>query len=105
MQCGLLPDQVLNMDLVTLNACIEGYQDHMFDLKCIAVVQGFWAGYYSNTKKPKPVSKILDSMVEAHTKSKSARIASKHASDVDVEAFLRQEQLFKEMYNKAKEGR
>lgn len=106
MQCGLTPQQVLDINLLTFRACVDGYQEHMFDLKCIAVTQGFWAGYYSKAKRPKPLSTILQDLLKSHSRSKQSKEVRKPnvAVDVDVEAFLEQERRFKEKL-KASEGR
>ena len=96
MQCGLLPSQVLDMNLPMFQACVEGYQDHLFDLKCIAITQGFWAGYYGNSKRPKPLSSILTSLEREHQKSKKRRgtkklDVTKPSMEVEVDTFLARE--------------
>ena len=81
------------MNLDTLNAVILGYQDRLFDQQCLAVHQGFWSGYYSiRTKRPKSVASILNTMFNKRTSSVQK---SKHADDVDVDAFLAMEADFK----------
>ena len=96
-QCGLTPTQVLDMNLVTYSAAVEGYQEHLFDLRCIAVFQGYWAGYYGNSKHPKSLSTVLSSMMREHKKAKKAKNGnvSKPKVDVDVDAFLQKEQKLK----------
>lgn len=83
------------MNLPMVNAYIEGYQDHLFDLKCIAVYQGFWTGYYSNTKKPKSLTTVLTTLHKDHLKSKKRRSKntdiSKPREEVNVEQFLERE--------------
>ena len=80
------------MNLPMLNAVIEGYQDHLFDLKCIAVYQGFWAGYYGNAKKPKPLSSVLSTLHKDHLKHKKKKgTISKPREEVNVEQFLERE--------------
>lgn len=94
-RCGLTPDQVLDMNMDTLQAVIEGYQDRLFDQRCMTVHQGYWAGYYMGTRHAKPVSHIIETMIRANVKAKR----SKHGSiskpsvdmDVEVEAFLEME--------------
>ena len=90
-----MPDQVLDMILPTFRACIEGYQDHLFDLKCIAVYQGFWAGYYGNSKRPKPLTTVLNTLNKEHLKAKkkqqSSSSVSKPSAEVDVDKFLAME--------------
>lgn len=81
------------MNIDTLNAVILGYQDRLFDQQCLAVHQGFWAGYYSiRTKRPKPVTTILNTMFKSKMKSQNKRV---HADEVDVDAFLAMEAEFK----------
>lgn len=81
------------MNIDTLNAVILGYQDRLFDQQCIAVHQGFWAGYYSiRTKRPKPVSAILNIMFKNRMKAQHKQV---HADEVDVDAFLAMEAEFK----------
>lgn len=81
------------MNIDTLNAVIQGYQDRLFDQQCIAVHQGFWAGYYSiRTKRPKPVATILNTMFRNRMKAQNKQ---PHADEVDVDAFLAMEAEFK----------
>ena len=77
------------MSLDTLNACIEGYQDRLFDNQLLAVHNGFWSGYYTNSKRPKQLSTILDSLLKAKNKK-----FKKHSDEVDVDEFLRREAEF-----------
>lgn len=90
------------MNLPMFIAVIEGYQEHLFDLKCIAVYQGFWTGYYSNSKHPKNLSSILTSLQREHNKAKKRKKnkVAKPAVDVDVEQFLERERQFKAKLNK-----
>lgn len=90
-QCGLLPDQVLDLNLPQMRAVIQGYQDHLFDLKCLTVYAGYWAGYYSSAKRPKPVGTILQELLNSH---KRAEGHSLQKPEVDVEEFLRREEEF-----------
>lgn len=87
------PNQVLDLDIPTLQACIEGYQDHLFDLKCLAIMQGYWAGYYGNSKKPKPLSQVLSAINREHQNAKKSKHqhTQKPGLDVDVDAFLAKE--------------
>ena len=77
------------MNLDTFNACIEGYRDRLFDNQLLAVHSGFWSGYYTNTKRPKQLSTIIDSLVRDKDKE-----FKKHANEVDVDEFLRREAEF-----------
>lgn len=94
------------MDLPTFCAVIEGYQEHLFDLKCLSVYQGYWAGYYSNSRHPKPLSSVLSSLAREHKKAKKQNTnskAKKPRPDVDVAKFLEREQKFKARLVKRKE--
>lgn len=85
------------MSFPQLQAYIAGYQDHLFDLKCLAVIEGYWAGYYSSAKKPKPVVTVLNELLQGHKKSKKRLSATTvEKPEVDVDAFLKRERLFNE---------
>lgn len=90
-QCGLTPDQVLDMNLSMLQAYIEGYQERMFDLQCLAVHQGFWAGYYQS-KKPKPVHVILQKLFKEHSKrGKKHTQGNAEKPEVNLDQFMERE--------------
>ena len=95
----MTPDQVLDMNLDTLKAVIEGYQEHLFDERCLCVYQGYWTGYYSNAKHPKPLSSMLSALMREHAASKRRKKGklSKPSMEVDVETFLAREQRMKEL--------
>lgn len=95
MQIGLKPSEVLDMSLDVFRACSRGYSAHMFDMQILGVQQGYWAGYYSRTKKPKSVKSIVDKMVREKSRS-----AKSEKPDVDVEAFLKMEEQFNKRLNK-----
>ena len=95
MQIGLKPSEVLDMSLDTFRACSRGYSARMFDMQILGVQQGYWAGYYSRTKKPKSVKSIVDKMVREKSRS-----AKPEKPDVDVEAFLKMEEQFNKRLNK-----
>lgn len=88
----------MDISLDTFNACVEGYSDRLFDQKCLSVQQGFWAGYYSNAKHPKKLSFILDKMQQTHEREKKRALHKPNSAkpDVDVDAYLEQERIFKE---------
>ena len=92
------------MSLDTFNACVEGYNDRLFDQKCLGVQQGFWAGYYGNSQRPKKLSFILEMMEKSHRKLKQKELGKPNAAkpDVDVEQFLERERLFNEQLARAK---
>lgn len=76
----------------TFQAVIQGYEDRLFDYQCLAVHQGFWAGYYSiRTKRPKSIDAILKLLVRKKLKASGRQ---PHAEDVDVEAYLQLEEQF-----------
>ena len=95
MQIGLKPSEVLDMSLDTFRACSRGYSARMFDMQILGVQQGYWAGYYSRTKKPKSVKSIVDKMVR-----EKSRPTKQEKPDVDVEAFLKMEEQFNKRLNK-----
>ena len=90
------------MNLPMYRSVVEGYQEHLFDLKCLAVYQGYWTGYYSNSKHPKNLSSVLSSLMREHYKAKKKAKGhiSKPAVDVDVESFLVKERQLKSILNK-----
>lgn len=98
MQIGLKPQEVLDMSLDVFRACSRGYSSHMFDMQILGVQQGYWAGYYSRSKKPKSVKTIIDKMVRS--RGKSDRPTNTTKPDVDVEAFLKMEEQFNKRLNK-----
>lgn len=52
-----------------------------------SVYTGYWSGYYSNSKKPKPPTTILKNLL--------ADKETKQIPDVDVAEFKRREERFK----------
>lgn len=98
MQIGLKPSEVLDMSLDTFRACSRGYSTRMFDMQILGVQQGYWAGYYSRTKKPKSVKSIVDKMVRE--RDRQDRSTKSEKPDVDVEAFLKMEEQFNKRLNK-----
>jgi hypothetical protein len=55
---------------------------------------GYWAGYYSSTKKPKPLNAVLEQMSREFTKKQNTHTQSSATEkpDVDVDLFLQREQ-------------
>lgn len=80
------------MSLDTFNAVLEGYNDRVCDWDLLSAKAGFWSGYYSNSKRPKPLDHILKHIRDGYKGTKSKK--RKHADSVDVEAFLQQEAEF-----------
>lgn len=81
------------MNIPMLQAYIDGYQEHLFDMQCLAVHQGYWAGYYQS-KKPKSASTILEKMVRDHNralKREKSKGKSIPKPEVDVDKFLQLE--------------
>lgn len=70
----------------TFRAVIRGYSDRLFDYQVLAVHAGFWSGYYSGSKHPKPLHQLVRQMYDRKHNP------HQHADDVDVEAFLQMEQ-------------
>ena len=92
-QCGLKPNEVLDMSLDMFKAVIQGYSDHIFDLQLVAVHQGYWSGYYNRAKKPKSLGAMLKKMLKAKDKNDGRGYEQKRVEDVDVEKFLAMERL------------
>ena len=88
------------MSLDMLQACVAGYSDRLLDHQILAVMTGYWSGYYNNAKHPTKLSKIIASIYKNHKKSTSQGV-SKPKVDVDVDAFLEREKKFRQ---KLKEG-
>lgn len=82
------------MSLARFQACIAGYEDHLFDLQILAVHSGYWSGYYSNAKKPKSLSSIVQKMLNSRMKAAN-KASRKHSDEVDVAAFMEAERRFK----------
>lgn len=94
MQVGLKPDEVLDMSLEVFRACLEGYSDRLFDQELLSVQQGYWSGYYSRSKKPKPFKTIFTTLVKARERRKSKNAKELTRPDVDVLAFQEMERQF-----------
>lgn len=93
-QCGLKPNEVLDISLEVFQAYVDGYTDHMFDEQLMTVHTGFWAGYYANSKHPKSVKSIITSL---QNKREHDKQGSAHVDTVDVDAFLAMEAKFNAM--------
>lgn len=79
------------MNIPMLQAYIEGYQEYLFDQQCLAVHNGYWAGYFQS-KRPKPANAILESMERDHKKAKKKKHSKLIKPEVDVETFLKREE-------------
>lgn len=84
------------MSLDVLKAHLEGYADHLFDLQLLGVQQGYWAGYYGNAKKPKPVSTVLREMLHKHSRTHKKR-QDVVKPEVDMDYIMAQEKRLKQM--------
>lgn len=71
-------------------AYVIGYSNHLADLSELTVQAGYYSAYYQS-KHPKTPDKLI-----AELRSKREASATPHAVCVDVEAFERQEQAFKD---------
>lgn len=92
-QCGLKPEEVLDMSLDVFQAYVKGYGDRLFDQQIVALQSGYWSAYYANAKHPKPMHKIAEDMMKRR-KNEDAKKLSAPKPDVDVEAFLAVEAEF-----------
>lgn len=88
------------MSLDTFNACVEGYQDRLFDMQLLQVHGGFWSGYYMGSKKPKPLHVILKKIIKSR---KTPKRKQEHVDTIDVEAFLQREREFQKRLSKVEE--
>ena len=87
-----MPEQVLEMNIPMFRAFIDGYQEYLFDQQCLAVHNGYWAGYYQS-KKPKPANHIIEKMIQDHKKAAKVDPGKNIPKpEVDLERFLRLEQ-------------
>ena len=83
------------MSLDVFQAVVAGYGDALLDQQILAVQSGYWSAYYAGVKHPKPVSKVVEELINKHQKVK--RDAGKVLTpkpDVDVAAFLEMEAAF-----------
>lgn len=60
----------------------------------MAAQTGFWCAYFTNSKHPKPLNKILKDIYNPK------KHKSKHVNTVDVEKYLAMEKAFEENYRK-----
>jgi hypothetical protein len=74
-----------------------GHDEAIHESEKLAVLTGYWAGYYSGMGRKKPVKTILAQMERARNGGSGNR-----APDVDVDAFLARERRFKKAQAKAK---
>lgn len=91
---------MLDMSLAIFKACVAGYEDRLFDLQVVSVYSGYWSGYYSNSRKPKKLDRIIQMMETERLKSRGEKTCSsqKHSNTIDVESFIAQDNAFKTKY-------
>ena len=65
---GLLPNDLLELNLGQVQAVIDGYSDRVLDHTCIAVWSGYYSAYYSGSKHAKKPSEIIAKMQNMNTK-------------------------------------
>ena len=100
-QCGLKPDEVLDMSLDVFRACVKGYADSLFDKQVLTVQAGYWAAYFANSKHPKSVSNIITDMSRKHQQKQLSNNKNVNKPEVDVEAYLAtEEQFFRRLQSK-----
>lgn len=92
------------MSMDVFQAYVQGYADRLFDQQTIAVQTGYWAAYYTNSKHPKSVNRIIEGLQKEHNKQKKRPKTHVERPDVDVEAFLAQEEQFKRRLKQAGGG-
>lgn len=81
----MTPDALLDMNLDTLECYLLGREQAQVDQLLLAVQTGYWAGYYSNAKKPKPLEYFL-------RKIEKGRYGHQTCTDVpDIEKFKQRE--------------
>lgn len=78
------------MNIPMFQAYIDGYQEHLFDLQCLAVHQGYWAGYYQS-RKPKSANTVIERMIRDHKKEtlRHGPKIEKPKPDVDLNRIMR----------------
>lgn len=96
-QCGLKPNEVLDMQLDMFNAYVKGYSDRLLDQQILAMQTGHWAAYFVGSRHPKSPKELAKNMQQGHEKqdAKNRRNPSTPRPEVDVEGFLEQEAKFK----------
>lgn len=86
------------MTIDTFEAVKEGYMDHLFDMQMLCIQNGYWSGYYHNSKHPKPPNKVMEALARGKETKKS-----RHVDDVNVEHFLELERRRKEFLDGRKD--
>ena len=82
----------MSMDM--FKAYIQGYSDRLFDQQILSVQSGYWAAYYSNAKHPKPLKTLIAEMTRKKNKTEQKKSKNVVKPEVDVSAFLAQEERF-----------
>lgn len=81
------------MNFEVFGAVVQGYNDRVKDQEILAILSGYWSGYWSNSKHPKSPQKVIDMVTNERETSNKKNV---HADEVDVEAFLEMERRFNE---------
>jgi len=84
------------MPLWMFEACLGGYQEHTTDILCMTVFAGYYSGYYSNTKRPKPPSEVIRKILKTHTPftAKESEHSSKEQMSRKVNTFEARRERF-----------
>lgn len=90
---GILPNALLDLTYSQYVACIKGYKQVTKDQEVLAVMSGYYAAYFSKSKHPKSLQKVIDSIY-------APKRQQQHMNTIDVEAFLKREKAFTEEYDK-----
>lgn len=72
------------MPLWQFEACCLGYRSRLCEQAALSVIAGYYSGYYSNAKRPKSPSKIIERIMHSGDYS-TAVVATEH-KDYDMEA-------------------
>ena len=88
------------MSMDVFNAVVHGYSDHIFDLQMVAIHQGYWAGYYGRSRKPKSLDTVLKKMLKTKSKDMNKKKSQSKITEVDVETFLQREHMRLAQLNK-----
>lgn len=72
------------MTLPMLKSIVKGYTDHQFDLQYLAILSGYYSGYYMGAKHPKSPMFLFRKMLDA----KQIKDKPKHTQEVDMDAAI-----------------
>lgn len=89
------------MSLEQFSAVLAGYNDKRVDDQIVAVMSGYYSGYYSNSKRAKKPNEIINKLTAQHKRETSTRYKKrkrKHTYDdvgAGIQEFQRREAAFK----------